>query len=126
MIEALLIWLGAIIATEAVVELIVASEILFNIRDRVAQHSVFFGKLVNCGYCVSVWVAALMFSYHLPIGNYLGSLCLNSLYAHIMIVIGKAAIIHRMSTVLHESFSRRFHKHRFGIELVHTVNEDKR
>jgi hypothetical protein len=125
MIEAFLIWLGAIVATEAVVELIASSEIIFPVRDWMSQHSAFLGKLVNCGYCVSVWVAALLFSYYLPTGEFLKALCSNNWIVWAVVLIGKAAIVHRLSNVLHEKFSRWFHKYRLGIELIH-VNVGKK
>ena len=119
MITILIIWLGAILATEAIVELIVASEVLFNTRDWIAQRSIFFGKLVNCGYCVSVWVAALMFAYYLPIGQYMELLCVNR-FVWVITLIAKAVIVHRLSNVLHELFSRWFHRKWSQIELIHT------
>ncbi len=123
MLVLLLIWLGAIVATEAIVEIIVASKILFNFRDWLAQRSVFLGDLINCGYCVSVWVAAILFSYYLPVGYRLQAICADSIIAWLLVLVGKAAVVHRMSNVLHELFSRWFHKHRFGVELVHTFDD---
>lgn len=120
MIEILLTWLGAIIATEAVVELIVASSILFRARDWIAQRSAFFGELIHCGYCTSVWVAALLFSYYLPVGDHLNALCASNILAWLIVLIAKAAIVHRLSNMVHEKFSRWLSKHKFGIEVVHT------
>lgn len=123
MLELLLIWLAAFVATEAVVELITASKVLFNFRDWVAQRSAFFGDLINCGYCTSVWVATLLFSYYLPVGYKLQAACADSVMVWLVVLVAKAAVVHRMSNVIHELFSRWFGRHRFGIELVHTFDD---
>lgn len=125
MFELFLIWACAVIATEAVVNLIVASEIMFNVRDWVAQHSIFFGKLINCEYCASVWVAA-PFAYYLPVGHYLDTLCAGNLLLWCIVLVAKVAVVHRVSNVVHEWIDRWLTKHRPSLELVQYVVNDRK
>lgn len=46
-----------VICTEAVTELVVHSEIMQPMRAYLEEFSDFIGKLVNCGYCCSMWAA---------------------------------------------------------------------
>ena len=47
-------WIVVIIAVEAVVEILVHSELLDSVRPTRGL----LGKLFGCGWCLSVWVAA--------------------------------------------------------------------
>lgn len=58
MIETLWLLLFLTIFVEAVTEIIVSSDIFLSFRNFVGQHSSFFGQLIHCGYCASVWVSA--------------------------------------------------------------------
>lgn len=86
-----LIWILAIIATEALVELITTASIFDVTRARIMASSHFFEELLSCGYCTSVWVAAA-FAWALP--GTLGYWWLD--------VILKTLALHRASNVFHE------------------------
>ncbi len=48
------------IAVEGLVELLYGAEILRGPRDWLKRRSVFFKRLLECKYCLSVWAAALV------------------------------------------------------------------
>lgn len=99
MIQALIIWAGAVIFVEAITEIIISSEILFRFRNFITKlNRNILGKLVSCGYCMSVWVSILI-AWSLP-----G--CITSIW--LLDVIIKIFILHRCSNVIHELFSRWF------------------
>jgi hypothetical protein len=54
-------WLIAIIATEAITEILVDSEILDGPR-RFLSCSSFLKKMFECGYCMSFWAGLFVFS----------------------------------------------------------------
>ncbi len=97
--------IAVIVATEAIVELIVSADITLWVRKLASDIDkilgiLFFGKLFSCGYCMSVWVAAILF---LWIPNW------------VLLII----IAHRASNVLHELFSRWFHRMPFTLVFNH-------
>jgi hypothetical protein len=99
MIQVLLIWVGAAIFVEAITEIIVSSDILFGFRNYIIKlNRNFFGKLVGCGYCMSMW-ASMPVAWLLP-----GSI--TSLWLFDVVI--KTFILHRCSNVIHELFSRWF------------------
>ena len=85
-------WLALIIATEAVTEIIMAAELapLVWLR-KVASKITFFKELLQCGWCLSLWVATILL-----ITVYLGGEIAVFLFA-----------IHRLANLFHD-----------GIELV--------
>lgn len=75
-----------VVATEAVTEIVVESELMDPVRMRLGR-SWFLGSIVTCGYCLSVWVAFALWS-----------LC----YAHwIFVSFCLGMVVHRASNVLH-------------------------
>ena len=88
-------WLMAIIAVESVTEIIVASNIMFGFRSLVNKISSFFGELVTCGYCLSVWISASI-AFVMP-----GNICANTLLGIIVDFIIKTMVLHRMSNAFH-------------------------
>jgi hypothetical protein len=86
-----------IIAVEAVTEILVASKIFFALRDKISQRGELWATFVNCGYCVSVWVSAAAVLV-LP----------RLIIDHQVDYIFRIFIVHRLSNVLHELFSRWF------------------
>jgi hypothetical protein len=109
MLVIILIWLAFVIATEAITEIVVSSDmpLILWFRNLAAKHNPrFFGKLLGCGYCFSVWTA-LVLSWALP----------GHLVQHeILDIIIKTFVLHRLSNVLHEGFIRWFK--RLPFELV--------
>ena len=93
-------WVLVIIMVEAVTEIIISSEIFLGIRNWFAKRSSFFQKLLSCGYCFSVWVAASV-AWVLP-----GDV---TTYPYLDIII-KIFVVHRLSNVLHELFKRLFNR----------------
>ncbi len=104
------IWLLvlAVIACEAVTEILTSSDITAPFRnkfknwlyrpDRPPSHgfvqhcAVWVDKLVNCGYCTSVWVAGF-FAFYLP-NNYISNCWWGSWLLSVF-------VIHRLSNWLH-------------------------
>lgn len=87
----MLIWILAVVATEALVELITTASIFEVPRARLMATSQFVEELLSCGYCTSVWVAASV-AWALP-----GT----TGYWPIDIVL-KTLALHRLSNFLHE------------------------
>lgn len=63
------------------------------------------GMLVNCGYCSSVWVAAI------------ASYCTG--YTSFWMFAVKALVIHRVSNLMHELFARWFGRSPFSVVVTH-------
>lgn len=79
--------LGAI-ATEALVEILIHSDLFKGPREWLKTRSGFFDALLSCGWCLSVWVAG-------------GVLCVIAAgWTWILYVF----IIHRLSNYLHMAF----------------------
>lgn len=78
------------IATEALVEIIVASELFYPLH-RWAFFTFGWEKL--CGYCASFWVAVGLWSYQ------------DDPLVKLLIMV---LVVHRLSNLLHEGFSRWF------------------
>ena len=107
----LLIWLAAVVAVEAVTEIVVSSDmpLILWFRDKCARYNpMFLGKMFSCGYCMSVWIAAMV-AWALPghLTNYF-----------VVDVIIKVFVLHRCSNVLHEAFSRWFKRLPFEFVLT--------
>ena len=111
MIHLLLSWFAAILFTEALVEILVESDIFFKLRNLIVKvNPGFLGKLVICGYCMSIWCAVL--AWFLP-GALTGIFVLD--------VLVRTLCLHRMSNVLHELFVRWFKR----LPLVIVFNQVK-
>ncbi len=104
-------WFIAIIAVEALVELITTASIFEMPRARLMSVSKFTEELLSCGYCTSVWIAAL-FAWSLP--GYTG-------YPIVDIVL-KTLALHRLSNFVHEI--RAWWTN--GIQLNHLVHSTEK
>lgn len=105
-----LIWLLVVIATEAITEIIVNSEIFSGLRKFLSKSN-FFGTLVNCGYCMSVWVA-------------LGTIwVLPKLFEIVLFdIIIKVFVIHRLSNLWHELIRRWLDRYPLTL-VVHKIGD---
>lgn len=81
-------WVLAIIAVEALTELLVNAEILDKPRNAISKIR-FFKELFDCGYCLSVWMALFVFGILL-------------LKLEIVLV---PIVIHRTSNYVHSIYS---------------------
>lgn len=92
-------WIVAIVAVEAVVEVLISSDIFNSFRAWITKlNPGFLGKLFTCGYCLSVWIAGFA-----------------SLFISAQITgepwtdgVLKWLVIHRASNAHHELLSRYF------------------
>jgi hypothetical protein len=115
MIENILIWLAAIIAVEAATEIEVNSELFKGFRGnivRVKWVGWYLNGLFSCGYCLSVWVAALS-ALIIPgdvvvwvSSAVLGKITTCQVPFTIADFIIKTLVIHRLSNVVHEGIYR--------------------
>lgn len=114
MLQILLIWWFFIIFVEAVTEIIVDSDFFFPIRNSLGKLPFFVGRffvaLLGCGYCVSVWVAALV-AWMLPgspVSHASIELPIKLPIEFILIVdaILKTFVLHRLSNLQHEFMVR--------------------
>ena len=69
------------------------------------------GELISCGYCTSVWVAAIA-SY------YTG-------YTSLWMFAIKTFVIHRVSNLVHELFARWFSRSPFSVVVTHINNKEE-
>jgi hypothetical protein len=102
-------FLLAIVVTEAVVEVLVASELVAPVRAAALSRFPRAGVLFSCGYCLSVW-AGVGAAYALGLSAGLG------LGAAEPLVLGLAA--HRLSNLWHEILQRILHRLPFQIVVV--------
>lgn len=120
----ILSWFALAILTEAIVEIIVGSELLFTFRNFFAKiNPGFLGKLFTCGYCMSVWVASIIIVFVNPyciVSEYLR----DYQFSYIIDIIIKILILHRISNIWHEALSRWFNKYPI-ITIYHVNNENK-
>jgi len=107
-------WFAATLAVEAVVEILVSSDILLGVRAWVSRRGQLLSKLVSCGYCMSVWVAV-------PLALYLPSLDVGP---PAMSVVVRIFVLHRLSNVLHELLSRWFQRHPWHVVLENSGQDD--
>jgi hypothetical protein len=106
--------LGLVLVTEAIVELVIKSEIFRPVREQIFKAGDWFKKLFSCGYCFSVWVATgLVFlsqtSYPL-VGNKFLDLALAAL------------VVHRLSNILHNVIDKWTDKY-YDMRYVNTEKE---
>jgi len=120
MINLILIWVMIILCIEAITELIVDADIFFNVRDWLSQKSNFLGKLLNCGYCVSVWVSfpfalvapGIIFKYDTLIS-----------IIFLMDLLVKWMILHRLSNLVHELIVRLLQRIPFTF-VIHKIEPE--
>ena len=103
-----------VLLTELLTELVVKSEIFRPVRNVFSKLGTWFGKLVSCGYCFSVWAAAAVVlltdtSYPLT-GNHWLDLGLMAL------------IVHRLANILHNIIDKWTDKY---YSLAHVNTEKK-
>lgn len=103
LLKIILTWVSVLIFVEAVVEILVASDLFIGMRAWLSKiNPGFLGKLFSCGYCLSVWVSTIAIL--LP-GNPLGIW-----YDHWIVQIAdgilRILIMHRLSNLTHELFQR--------------------
>jgi len=84
-----MIFILAIIATEALTEIVVHSELFAGIRKELSMFW-FFREMLECGWCVSVWMAGLV---------------VLLIYFRLEILLVPVAI-HRLSNIFHEIYGR--------------------
>jgi hypothetical protein len=109
MVDFLLQWILAIIYVESLTEILIESELLFGFRNYLYKLSPgFLGKLFTCGYCMSIWIA-ISAAWALP-GNI-------SQVAWFDCVL-RIFVLHRLSNILHELFSRWFKRLPWHVVLV--------
>jgi hypothetical protein len=94
-------WVITIIVIEAIVEVVHDSDLFFPLLDFLHRRSNrvlnFFGRLLSCGYCFSVWVS---FAASWTLGPITGVLWLD--------IILKTFLLHRLSNIFHELIARWF------------------
>lgn len=95
---------------EAVTEILVTSIFFEKPREFVYTRNGFFGELVNCGYCTSVWVSAVV--------AWLAVLPISSWFVVNYIIT--VFIIHRLSNLLHELNNKWLGRRPFSMALHKT------
>ena len=108
----IIIFLATVVFVEGTTEIISKSELFSSFRDWVAFKNGFFGKLVRCGFCTSVWVAALpavVFTY-----------TLHTEWYHVPVYfLFFVVVFHRLSNYLHninDKFLDKFYTNRKGLQ----------
>lgn len=106
MLNELITLLFLIVVVEAITEIVVSSTIFQPLRNfilkRAGKSTIcnFLGKLIQCGYCTSVWIS-LIFAFFVPIH-------LVNVYIDFIIFV---FVLHRLSNFWHEFLSRWFSRH---------------
>lgn len=106
--ETAIIWVSAIIATEAITEILVAGKIFQSLRDFLIGRNIFLlAGVFSCGYCMSVWMAvAVGWFVPFPLG-----------------IVGipiKILVVHRLSNFFHELMSRWLGRKPWRVEVHKT------
>lgn len=89
----ILYFLSMSLVTEAIVQLVIKSEIFAPVRSFVSKWGHWFEKLMECGYCFSVWVAFPLVAaagIFLPIFDKI-----------ILDLLFTGFVVHRLSNVIH-------------------------
>jgi hypothetical protein len=109
----LLGWFAAVVAVEAITEVVVQSDLFIKLRNVLFKISPgFLGKLLSCGYCFSVWVSI--------IGWFMPGTITN---IYILDGILRVFLLHRLSNVIHEFFMR-WEKRLPLVIVFNKVNEE--
>lgn len=85
-----------VLAVEAITEILVTGSIFDKPREWLASKSSFFGELIYCGYCTSVWVSASV--------AWISILELSGVLAVDYFIT--VMVLHRSSNLLHELISK--------------------
>jgi len=112
LVTILLIWIILIISVEAVTEIVTSSNIFLSLREWIYLKSDFLGKLIQCGYCTSVWISAMVAwaaptPFHPIFGYFI------ALFA-----------IHRLSNLWHEFTVRWLNRAPIAISLFTTTEQE--
>lgn len=91
-----LIFLALTVTVEAITEIIVNGDIFQELRGWISRKSSFFGMLISCGYCLSVWTAMLL----------AGSIPFKIVPFAVFDYVIKVFVLHRLSNVVHELIVR--------------------
>lgn len=103
-------FIASVILTELLTELVVKSEIFKSFREFVSGFD-WLNKLLSCGYCFSVWSAALVVLLVGPFYELVSSLFLNYLLTLL--------IIHRVANVWHNIIDKWTDKY-YDVRFVNT------
>ncbi len=97
MIHTCVIYIILSITIEALTEIIVFSELFLKLRVLVSKiNPSFLGKLLSCGYCLSIWVS-------IPIVFFVPGHIVDNYVIDLFI---KWMILHRFSNIAHEGIRR--------------------
>ena len=97
-----------IIAIEAVVEIIVQGDVFIGFRNWLARiNPGFLGKLIGCGYCMSVWASTVFVLVYVLLPQ----------YRHIEMIVVYILVFHRLSNMIHELFHKWINRHPLVIEF---------
>jgi len=89
------------IVAEAITEIVTTSAIFFPLRSKVTKLSSFFGTLITCGYCFSVWISVIL-AFASPIN------IMNCVVSYALSIF----LIHRLSNIIHDILGW-FSRHQF-------------
>jgi hypothetical protein len=107
-----LLILGLAFATEAVVQLVIKSEIFSPIRRLASKLGYWTDELFKCGYCFSVWVALGMITVVpaviLPVSDW-----------HVVNVLLTLLVVHRLSNIMHNVIDKWTDKY-YDVRYVNT------
>lgn len=92
-----------VLLVEATTQLAVKASVFYKIRKFIESKSEFFGELVTCGYCFSVWASLFWNLVFLVTSNYI-YLVESKLLSFLIFVI----LTHRLSNYLHGVSDRFF------------------
>jgi len=117
-----LVWVGMVIVVEAVVEIVVEGEIFFGLRNYLSKKNPrFLGKLLGCGYCFSVWAAAV--AWLLP-GDFCIAVDLGQPYELVINIILKTFLLHRLSNIVHGFITRVVTRMPFEVVVTHVQHDE--
>jgi hypothetical protein len=114
MSSVLLIILAMSFVTETIVQLVIKSEIFAPVRSFVSKWGHWFEKLMECGYCFSVWAAfplVAVVGVVLPIS---GKIILDLLFTGL--------VVHRLSNVIHNIIDKGTDKY-YDLRYVNSEKE---
>jgi hypothetical protein len=102
-------------ATEAVVQLVIKSEIFSPIRRLASKLGPWTTELFKCGYCFSVWVAlgwiALVPAVVIPASSW-----------HVVNVLLTLLVVHRLSNIMHNLIDKWTDKY-YDVRYVNTEKD---
>lgn len=119
-VDYIIAWLLVIIATEAITEIVVDSALFEPLRGWAIRHLLILARLINCGYCMSIWVAASM-AWALP-----GGIIVTVIGGPVAIIadaVIRTFVVHRLSNIWHEAIKRWLDRHPFVMVFQRTTND---